>query len=232
MGLIKSNSAPIGLSSFSMRDIEIEAHTLLARARRAAELLLADAQKEAESIRTAAKAEGFAQGHRDGIAKATQEGRTTGHQAALADHKSQMTAVWSALSAAVTQIDADRRDLESFALGEVVQLALGIARRVTKRQAQIDPSVLTENLKEAMKLAVHSADVRLAINPAQRETLNRELPNLQLSWPKVKHVELTDDPAVAVGGVKITTRHGELDAQIDVQLDRVMTDLMPPAQVV
>jgi flagellar biosynthesis/type III secretory pathway protein FliH len=70
------------------------------------------------------------------------------------------------------------------------------------------------------------------INPAQRETLNRELPNLQLGWPNVKHIELTDDPAVAVGGVKITTRHGELDAQIDVQLDRVMADLMPPAQVV
>jgi flagellar assembly protein FliH len=232
MGLIKSNTAPIGLSPFSMRDIEIEAHTLLARARRAAELLLAEAQKEAESIRAMAKSDGFAQGHRDGLAEATQEGRTSGHQAALAEHKAQMTAVWTALTAMVAQIDADRRDLESAALGEVIQLAFGIARRVTKRQSEIDPSVLTENLKEAMKLAVHCADVRLAINPAQRETLNRELPNLQLSWPNVKHVELTDDPAVAAGGVKILTRHGELDAQIDVQLDRVMADLTPPARMV
>ena len=102
----------------------------------------------------------------------------------------------------------------------------------TKRQAQLDPSVLTENLKEAMKLAVHCADVRFVINPAQRETLNREMPNLQLNWPNVKHVELTDDPAVAAGGVRIFTRHGELDAQIDVQLDRVVADLMPPAETV
>ncbi len=231
MGLIKSSNPPIGLTPFSMRDIEIEAHTLLARARRAAELLLAEAQKESEAMRAAAKSEGFAQGHRDGLAKANEEGRKSGHQAALNEHKAQLTQVWSALSAAVTQLDADRRDLQSAAVGEVIQLALGIARRVTKRQAQIDPVVLTENIKEAMKLAVHSADVRFVINPAQRDVLNRELPNLQLSWPNVKHVELMDDPAVAIGGVKILTRHGELDAQIDVQLDRVMTDLMPTAQV-
>ncbi len=83
-----------------------------------------------------------------------------------------------------------------------------------------------------MKLAVHSSDVRFVINPAQRETLNRELANLQLSWPNVKHIELMDDPAVAVGGAKIFTRHGELDAQIDVQLGQVVADLMPPVQTV
>ncbi len=101
MGLIKSNHAPISLSPFSMRDIEIEAHTLLARARRAAELLLAEAQKEAEAMRLTAKVEGLAQGHRDGLAKATEEGRKSGHQAALSEHKEQLTAVWTALTAAV-----------------------------------------------------------------------------------------------------------------------------------
>jgi len=108
----------------------------------------------------------------------------------------------------VEHLDAARRDLEADGIGEVIALATAIARRVTKRQAAIDPAVLTENIREAMKMAVHAADVRIAINPAQRKTVSDELPQLQLNWPNLKHVELIDDPQVVVGGCRILTRNG------------------------
>ncbi len=229
MGLIKSENTPIGLSPFSMRDIEVQAQILLARARKAADQLLADAQKEAETIRQTAKTEGLVEGKRQGFSQGNEEGKKSGHQAALTESKAQLTAMWNALSAAVTQIDLARRDLESAALREVVDLASAIARRVARRQAKIDPVVLLENLQEAMKLAVQSADVRIIVNPAQRKTLNEELPRLQLLWPNVSHVEVLGDPDVAAGGCRILTREGEVDAQIDVQLDRVINDLLPDA---
>jgi flagellar assembly protein FliH len=109
----------------------------------------------------------------------------------------------------------------------VVKLAASIARRVTKLQAAIDPQVLVENLKEAMKLAIQAADVRIVINPEQRKVLLEELPRLQLHWPSVKHVELIDDPTVGPGGCRIITRQGEIDARIEEQLDRVIADLAP-----
>jgi flagellar biosynthesis/type III secretory pathway protein FliH len=48
-----------------------------------------------------------------------------------------------------------------------------------------------------------------------------------MNWPSLKHVELIDDPAVAPGGCRILTRHGEVDAEIEGQLDRVIAELLP-----
>jgi flagellar assembly protein FliH len=225
MAVIKTTDQPPVLTPFSIRDIEVQAQSLLLRARRAAELLLGEAQREGEQMKAKAKVEGLAQGRLEGIRQGTEEGRKTGHDAALAEIKPQMAQVLTALTAVLTQLDAARHDLESDGIHEVVSLAAAIARRVTKRQAAIDPMVLTENIKEAMKLAVQAADVQIVIHPQQRETLASQLPRLKMEWPAVKHVELMEDEAVGLGGCRIMTRHGEVDARIDEQLDRVIADL-------
>jgi flagellar assembly protein FliH len=227
MGLIKSINTPISLSPFSLRDIEAQAQAILARARKGAEMLLIEAQRESTTLKQQAKAEGFAEGKKEGLAKGTEDGLRSGHQAALNETKEQLTQVWKALTGVVEHLDAARRDLEADGIGEVIALATAIARRVTKRQAAIDPAVLTENIREAMKMAVHAVDVRIAINPAQRKAVSDELPQLQLNWPNLKHVELIEDPQIVVGGCRILTRNGEVDADIDRQLDRVIDDLLP-----
>jgi flagellar assembly protein FliH len=225
MAVIKSTTPPPVLTPFTIHDMETQAQALTQRARKAAELLLREAQKQGEELRSAARTEGFALGKQEGIAAGLTEGRKTGHDAALGEIKPKLAQTWSALTAAVNQLEEARADLESSAITEVVNLAAAIARRVTKLQASIDPNVLIENLKEAMKIAVKAADVHVVIHPAQRETLDRELPKLQMHWPQVKHVELIEDEAVGLGGCRVLTRHGEVDASIDEQLNRVISDL-------
>jgi flagellar assembly protein FliH len=227
MGLIKSVNVPAAAASFSMRDIENHAKAILLRARQQAEALLVEAQREAEALKAAAHEEGLVEGRRDGLAKGKQEGAKAGAGQALAEHKAQLTAAVNALVATATQLEASRRDLEADGLKEVVALATAIARRVTKRQGMLDPGVLTENLNEAMKLVAHAADVRIALHPSQRKVLDETLPALRLAWPDLKHVELTEDPAVAPGGCRIFTARGQVDAELDAQLDRVVSDLLP-----
>jgi flagellar assembly protein FliH len=109
----------------------------------------------------------------------------------------------------------------------VVKLAIAIARRVTKRQGQADPQVLMANLVEAMKLVVHAADVRIAVHPSQQQTLADELPRLRLAWPRLQHVDLVEDASLSPGGCRILTHQAQVDADLDVQLDRVVADLFP-----
>jgi flagellar assembly protein FliH len=227
MAVIKSTQPAPVLTPFSIRDMELQAQALLVRSRRAAEILLTEAQREGETLKAKAREEGFTIGKVEGTAKGLEEGRKSGHDAALAEIKPQLAKTLAALTAAVNQIEADRHDLECAGINEVVKLASAVARRVTKLQARLDPQVLVENLKEAMKLAVQAADVRIVIHPEQRATLEKELPRLQMHWPSVKHVELIDDPAVGMGGCRIIMRQGEVDARIDEQLDRVIADLSP-----
>lgn len=227
MGLIKSSHAPASLCAFSLADIERQAKAILLRARQQADQLLAAAQAQAEQLKQQATAEGLAEGRQSGFAQGLEQGKRDGRQQALNESRAQLQQAMQALSGALAALDAGRADLEASALMEVVELAIAIARRVTKRQALIDPGVLAANLQEAMKLVVKSADVRVAIHPAQRRTLDAALPQLQMQWPNLTHVQVIEDPSLAPGGSRIFTAQGQIDADLDAQLDRLAAELLP-----
>ena len=230
MGLIKANVAPATLQPFSMKDVEEAARGILLRARRKAEELIAAAQQEGEAIKEQARADGARAGFDHGFAEGSQQGTEAGRQQALEEHRKQLTEVLRSLTQASTELSARRDELETEALHEVVALAAAIARRVTKRQGVIDDAVLAANVSEAMRLVVAGADVTIAVHPEQRDTLEEALPRLRLEWPSLRHVELTDDATLSPGGCRVTTGGGTIDADLDEQLDRVITELMPVAR--
>jgi flagellar assembly protein FliH len=227
MGLIKANNAPSGLKPFSMADVEAAARSILLRARRQAEELIATAQREADELKEAGRAEGLREGLQKGNADGMKQGSEAGRREAFDKHHKEFAAAVAALKAAAIEIEARRFDLEADGLREVVQLAAAIARKVTKRQGMIDEQVLADNLTEAMKLAVGAADVRVAIHPSQRATLTQVLPQLRTDWPALKHIELVDDAGISPGGCRVFTRGGVVDADLDTQLNRVINDLLP-----
>lgn len=228
MGLIKSTNAPTSsLVPFSMADIERHAKMLLLRAQQQAEQLLAAAQTEAEQLKQQAMEQGRIEGRREGTAQGLEQGRQAGQQQALNESRAQLQQAMQSLAGAMNALEAQRADLESAALTEVVQLALAIARRVTKRQAALDPAVLGANLQEVMKLVVKAADVRIAIHPSQRKTLDAALPQLQVQWPSLAHVHVIEDPTLQPGGCRVFTESGRIEADLGVQLDRIATELLP-----
>jgi flagellar assembly protein FliH len=227
MGLIKSANVPTSLSPFSLHDIEMQAQAILSRAQRRAEELLIAAQAEGEELKRAAQAEGMARGLREGTGLGLEQGNQAGRDEALAEQRERLQDLLTSLTAATRDLDVRRHELESAALEEVVELAIAIARRVTKRQGMLDPKVLGENLQEAMKLVVRHADVRIAVNPTQRQTLDDALPRLGMEWPALKHVKIVEDAALSQGGCRIYTGQGQVDADLDIQLDRVIADLLP-----
>jgi flagellar assembly protein FliH len=228
MGLIKSTAIPIALSSFSMRDIEQQAHSILSDARRKAEQLLMEAQLEGENIKKESHAQGVAEGRAEGLAAGQKQGHDAGHQEALLEYKDQFTAAISAINDATQQIEEQRQSLNSQAGGDVVKLAIAIARKASKRLGEIDEMVVHANVSEALKLVVSTSDVRIAVHTSQRRTLDESLPALKLKWQNLEHVEVVVDDAIAPGGCRIFTRGGSIDADLQSQIDRIVTDLLPP----
>jgi flagellar biosynthesis/type III secretory pathway protein FliH len=227
MPLIKSSNIPKQTTTFSMKDIEIQARSLLVRARAQSEQMLEDAEKQAEQLKRLAAEQGKKEGFAQGLAEGTQAGKKAGHDQALNEHRTQFTQLIQSINTALGSFEKQRQSLETQGVTDVVALAMSIARRVTKLQSTIDPEVLTANLHEAMKLVVHGADLRIAIHPSQKKTLTAELPNLQLQWPALAHAELIEDPALSPGGCRVLSRQGIIDADLDQQLDRVMANLLP-----
>src|SRR5687767_13879739 len=116
MPVIKSANVPAAAAPFSMRDIENQARAMLLRARQQAEALLTEAQTEGEALKERARGEGLALGQREGLAKGMEDGRKAGEQQALSEHRAQLTDAVKALSAAMGEIDASRRELEANAV--------------------------------------------------------------------------------------------------------------------
>jgi flagellar assembly protein FliH len=226
MPVIKSANSPT-LIPFSMADIERAAKGVLVRAQQQADQILTEAQSTATQLKQQAHAQGLIEGRKQGTAEGLAQGREAGHQQALTESRAQLQQALTALTTAATTIDQSRNDLEATALAEVTQLALAIARRVTKRQACIDPDILTSNLTEAMNLVVKSADVRVAIHPSQRTTLDAALPKLALQYPSLTHVQIIEDPTISPGGCRVFTEHGQINADLDAQLDRIASELLP-----
>jgi flagellar assembly protein FliH len=120
--------------------------------------------------------------------------------------------------------------MEEEAGNTVVQLAVSIARKVTKLQGERDPAVALANVDAAARLVVRASDVRLSLHPSQRQTLVDALPALKQQWPSLAHVELIDDESLSPGGCRIRTRGGLIDADLDAQVNRIALELLPDAK--
>jgi flagellar assembly protein FliH len=227
MGLIKAEQLPTSLSPFSMRDVENQARGILAAARRKAEQLLAEAQIEADQLKKESHARGMAEGRQEGIAAGLEAGKAGGRKEALAGQTDALRHTLLALTSGVAALEAKRGALEAAALTDVVKLSMAIARRVTKRQALIEPQVLAANIAEMMSFVSHASDIRIAVHPRQNETLKSILPELQMRWPNLKHVEIVEDATIAQGGCRVYAQRGLVDADLDSQLNRIMDDLLP-----
>jgi flagellar assembly protein FliH len=220
---------------FSLRDFRAEAERTVAAARHEADELLAAARTRAAELEAAARDKGHADGWRQGY----HQGQKLGHAEALEQHGQAMHLAAQALTRLEESIESARAEVESAALSDVVRLALAVAERVTKRAGRVDPSVLAENLREAMRLAVRGGVVRVHVNPQQRRVLDALLPQLraECSGPPGASAgggggaglgfEVVDDEAILPGGCRIVTSGGRVDADLQTQLDRLAARLLP-----
>jgi flagellar assembly protein FliH len=227
MGLIKAEKVPVEASPFSMQSIETAARLKILRAQMQAERILAEAQTAAEAIKKQAHAQALAEGRRDGLVKGLEEGRAQGREESLGEQREALAGLVAALLDATGHLDASRIALEAEAKQAVVKLAISIAERVTKRQGALDDQVALANIDEALRLVIRTTDVRVAVHPLHKATLDDVLPRIQAQWPNLKHVELVADGTLLPGGCRVYTGGGEIDGDIELQIDRIAAELVP-----
>lgn len=227
MPVIRSDSHAASARPFSLADIQQQAQAVLDRAAEQARQLLAAARAEAQALRERAEAEGRAEGRRRGYEEGRAEGLRAGQELAVAEYREKLAAALAALNAAMESIDRSRRDLETAILPEVVSLSVAIAERVVKRMGALDPEVALANVREALRLVCHAADVRIAVNPRDRSALESAVPSLLLARPDLQHVAVVEDATLAPGGCRVYTARGMVDGDLDVQLGRIAAELLP-----
>jgi flagellar assembly protein FliH len=204
MALVKNQASGVQAVRFTLRDIETQAQSILHEARREAERIVAEARERAVEV-------------------SLQETRGGADDSPRREAEAGL----KALNGVVSEVRGQMESLREEALAEVVELAMAMAERVTKRAGLVDPNVLAENLREAMKLVVRSSELRIAIHPSQFEALKGMVASLQIEWPALAGAEVVGDETVTPGGCRVSTSQGRVDADLKTQLDRLAERLIP-----
>ena len=103
---------------------------------------------------------------------------------------------------------------------ELLELALGIVRKVVQQELAERPEIWLGMIRAAVKRAVDRERIALRVPPPLMAFLRGSLAALRASLEDVKDLELVEDPSLPAGGCVIESRLGEVDIGVETRLER------------
>lgn len=151
------------------------------------------------------------------------QGVREGQTAAQKTFDEQLARERAGVAAALAQFTRDRAAYFQKVEGEVVQLALSIARKVLHREAQVDPLLLAGIVRVALEKIEGASGVVLRIHPQNAADWRRYL-SLQLE--AADQPQIVEDPAQSPDTCGLETAMGTAVLGLDVQLKEIEQGLM------
>ncbi len=109
---------------------------------------------------------------------------------------------------------------------ELLELALGVARKVVQRELAENPEHWLGMLREAVHMALDRESIRIRVGAILHRFLLEHLPELRARLDDVKQLELVEDTALGETGCVVESRYGDLDLGIDSQIGAIRATLM------
>jgi len=193
------------------------------RVRRDAETIIDTAAEDAQSLIKQAHMHALelvtqAEGRAASIeTEARTRGQDEGYAAGKAAADAELTAMAATMRELIESARAERRHIIDSAEPELVRLAAAIAERVVHQHIAIEPSVIVDNVRQALTRLATREVVTLRVNPDDLETIRQYRDSIVTS-SDVEHLRIVEDQRVDRGGVVVETDAGTIDAKITTQL--------------
>ncbi len=155
--------------------------------------------------------------------RAREMGRQQGELEARAKFEESLARERSAVAKALTDFAGERAGYYQKIEEQAVQLALSIARKVVRREAQVDPLLLMGMVRVALERIEGATGVVLAVHPQQAADWRCYLASCMEpgSLP-----EVMEDPAIAIERCQLRTSMGTAEMGLEVQLKEIEQGLM------
>ena len=150
---------------------------------------------------------------REAHAAGQREGEAAGRNRAAAETKAAM----ERLARSLDELGHWRARLRKEAEGDVVKLALAIARRILRRELAMDPDALRGLVLAALEKMQAREIHRARVHPSQAALVRSCLAGLAGG----SNVEVLTDGAGEPGTIVFETERGNLDASVETQLQEI-----------
>jgi flagellar biosynthesis/type III secretory pathway protein FliH len=209
-----------------LSDLEREAGLIVSRAKEQAEQIVADAVKaagaESAKLREAGRLAGHAEGYEAGMAQGLKEG----HDQAVAAVSARLAELLDRWGKTLDILQQNMPAHVADARSDMVKLSLAIAEKVTHQTALRDKTVAQATMEDTLALIGSARKVVMHVHPEEEALLQDYLPDLLAKMRTIESVELVSDETVGVGGCVAKFGSGEVDSQLQAQLDRIANELL------
>jgi flagellar assembly protein FliH len=161
----------------------------------------------------------------DEVQVATQLAYADGFAAGGAAARAELIGEGEAFKKALAELARFRGGLLERYQGELLALALGIARKVVQRELAEHPEHWLGMIREAVRHALDREKIRIRVGPLLHRFLLEHLSTLRPMLEDVKELELVEDQALAENGCILESQYGDLDLGIDSQIGAIRAAL-------
>ena len=153
-------------------------------------------------------------------------GRTAGLAAAqrqIDTRMRQLDEATVAISAALQALARPLAHVDEEVHGQIVELAIAIARGLLRRELRADPTQIIGIVRETVALLPAAArGVRVLLHPEDAALLREKLPagGPDQAW------SIIDDPALSRGDCRVHTDYAQVDARVETRLKATLAALL------
>jgi flagellar assembly protein FliH len=141
-----------------------------------------------------------------------------GYELGREETQSQIESIAESLMKSLEELAAFRARLRERYERELLEVALGVARKVVQQELADRPEIWLGMIRAAVRRAVDRERITVRVPAALAAFLRDSLPELRAALDQVKELDLVEDPSLSEGGCVIESRFGEIDIGVDTQL--------------
>jgi flagellar assembly protein FliH len=156
-------------------------------------------------------------------AEVFEQGRQSGQQQLRAELEASLGKSREQITHALRQFALERQDYYRRIEGEVVELALAIARKILHREAQVDPHVLAGIVRVTLEKLDTGTKVNLHVHPQEAADWRHYF---ACQIEDIPAPDVYEDPAIALGECRIETSLGSTEVGLHSQLKEIETGLL------
>ena len=153
--------------------------------------LVSRAKDEADSIREAARKEGYQQG------------------------LSEASADLAEMRTALSEFMRAKKEVFEYIAPDILEISVDIAKKIIKKEVEQDPQILFDTIVDVLKtLSKEETKITVRVSPTQANVVKSAVPHIaNIAGVEAKITVLPDDE-VAEGGCLVTTNNGIVDATV------------------
>jgi flagellar biosynthesis/type III secretory pathway protein FliH len=161
---------------------------------------LADAEAQADTLRAAAREEGLREGREEALA-------------ALAP-------ALESLTQALEGVQTDQYNRAARLESHAVDLALFLAEKVVGGALAVQPDLVIEAVRGALRGIVERERVTILVHPEDLELVRDAMDGISATLGGIEHCEVQAERRVSRGGAVVRTPDGDVDARVETKLQR------------